>query len=100
MAGIIIKADEDGISILNSMADGVDEGADSIVEQTDTLLDDVTQYPALGPHMDSIKRLVTLIQEETKNTSAPARVVAEKLRQKAKDYQDWIDDDLFGSAGN
>lgn len=98
--GIIIKANEEGISILNSMANGVEEGADSIVEQTEALLDNVTQYPALGPHISSIKRLVTLIQEETKNTSAPARVVAKKLREKAKDYQDWIDDDLFGNAGN
>lgn len=100
MAAIILKADEEGVSILNSMADGVDEGADSITEQTDALLDNVTQYPALGPHVNSIKRLVTLIQDETKNTSAPARVVAEKLRKKAKDYQDWIDDDLFGDSGN
>lgn len=100
MAGIILKADETGISILNGMADGIDEGADNINEQTDALLDSVTQYPALGPHIESIKRLVIKIQEETKNTSAPARVVAEKLRKKAKDYQEWIDDDLFGDSGN
>lgn len=100
MAGIILKADEEGIAILNGMTDGIDEGADSIVEQTDALLDNVTQYPALGPHIESIKRLVTLIQSETKSASTPARVVAEKLRKKAKDYQDWIDDDLFGDSGN
>lgn len=100
MAGILIKADETGVELLNNMADGVDEGADNIVEQTDTLLDDVSQYPALGPHVDSIKNIVGKIQEETKSTSAPARVVAEKLRKKAKDYQDWIDDDLFGDSGN
>lgn len=100
MAGIILKADEEGISTLNSMANGVEEGTNSIVEQTDALLDNVTQYPALGPHINSIKRLVTLIQEETKGTAAPARVVAEKLRDKAKAYQDWIDDDLFGDSGN
>lgn len=100
MAGIILKADEAGVNILNSMADGIDEGADNIIEQTDALLDNVTQYPALGPHIESIKKLVMEIQEETKNTSAPARVVAEKLRKKAKDYQDWIDDDLFGGSGN
>lgn len=100
MAGIILKADEDGIAILNSIADGIDEGADSIVEQTDALLDDVTQYPALGPHIESIKRLVALIQDETKNAATPARVVAERLRKKAKEYRDWIDDDLFGGSGN
>lgn len=100
MAGILIKADETGVELLNNMADGVDEGADNIVEQTDALLDDVSQYPALGPHVDSIKNIVGKIQEETKSTSAPARVVAEKLRKKAKDYQDWIDDDLFGDSGN
>lgn len=100
MTGFILKADEHGIRILNVMADGVEEGANDINEQTDALLDNVTQYPALGPHVNSIKRLVTLIQAETKNTSAPARVVAKKMRQKAKDYQDWIDDDLFGDSGN
>lgn len=100
MAGILIKADETGVELLNNMADGVDEGADNIVEQTNALLDDVSQYPALGPHVDSIKNIVGKIQEETKSTSAPARVVAEKLRKKAKDYQDWIDDDLFGDSGN
>lgn len=100
MAGILIKADETGVELLNNMADGVDEGADNIVEQTDALLDDVSQYPALGPHVNSIKNIVGKIQEETKSTSAPARVVAEKLRKKAKDYQDWIDDDLFGDSGN
>ena len=100
MAGILIKADETGVELLNNMADGVDEGADNIVEQTDALLDDVSQYPALGPHVDSIKNIVGKIQEETKSTSSPARVVAEKLRKKAKDYQDWIDDDLFGDSGN
>lgn len=100
MAGILIKADETGVELLNNMADGVDEGADNIVEQTDALLDDVSQYPALGPHVNSIKNIVGKIQEETKSTSATARVVAEKLRKKAKDYQDWIDDDLFGDSGN
>lgn len=100
MTGIILKADEAGVNILNGMADGIDEGADNIIEQTDALLDNVTQYPALGPHIESIKKLVIEIQEETKNTSAPARVVAEKLRKKAKDYQDWINDDLFGGLGN
>lgn len=100
MAGILIKADETGVELLNNMADGVDEGADNIVEQTDALLDDVSQYPALGPHVNSIKNIVGKIQEETKSTSAPARVVAEKLRKKAKYYQDWIDDDLFGDSGN
>lgn len=100
MAGIILKADEEGVKILNGMADGIEEGADHIVEQTDALLDEVEQYRALGPHINSIKNIVALIQEETKNSSAPARVVAQKLRKKAQDYQDWIDDDLFGDLGN
>ena len=100
MAGIILKADEEGVKILNGMADRIEEGADRIVEQTDALLDEVEQYRALGPHINSIKNIVALIQEETKNSSAPARVVAQKLRKKAQDYQDWIDDDLFGDLGN
>lgn len=101
MAGIILKADESGISIMNSMADGVEEGADNIIEQTENFLEEVSQYPALGPHKESIERVVEAIQEKTKGTTAPARVVAEKLRSKAKEYQEWIDDDMFGSgSGN
>lgn len=98
--GFKLKADEQGVQILNSMADSTEEGADSIIEQTDAFLEDVEQYPALGPHKQSIINFVTRIQEETKGSAAPARVVAEKLRGKAKDYQDWIDDDLFGDQGN
>lgn len=100
MAGFILKADEEGVRMLNGMADGIEYGTDRIVEQTDALLDEVEQYRALGPHINSIKNIVALIQEETKNSSAPARVVAQKLRKKAQDYQDWIDDDLFGDLGN
>lgn len=100
MEGLTIKPDEVGVSILKKMADGIDEGADNIIKQTDALLDNVMQYPALGPHVEAIKRLVMEIQQETKNTSTPARKVAEKLREKAKAYQDWIDDDLFGDPGN
>jgi len=100
MAGLIIKADEEGVSILNNMADGVEDGADRINEQTDSLLDEVTQYPALGPHVESIKNFIMRIQEETKSSSAPARVVASKLRKKAQDYRNFIDDDLFGDSGN
>lgn len=101
MAGIQLMANEQGVAIMNSLADAVDEGSDSIVEQTDRLLEDVEQYRALGPHKNSIKSIIVRIQEETKNSSAPARVVAEKLRQKAREYQEWIDDDLFGSgSGN
>ena len=43
MAGIILKADEEGVKILNGMADGIEEGADHIVEQTDALFDEVEQ---------------------------------------------------------
>lgn len=98
MTGIILKADEDGIAIMNSMADSVEEGANSIIEQTDSLLEEVNQYGALGPHKNSIKNIIMSIQEETKGSTAPARVVAEKLRNKAKEYQEWLDDDLFGSG--
>lgn len=98
--GFKLKADEDGVQIMKGMADSIEEGADSIVEQTDALLDDLEQYPALGPHKRSIVSVVTRIQEETKGSTAPARVVAEKLRSKAKEYQEWIDDDLFGERGN
>jgi len=98
MSGIKLKADEEGISIMNSMADSVEEGADNIIEQTDNLLEEVDQYSALGPHKNSIKNIVMSIQEETKGSTAPARVVAEKLRNKAKEYQEWMDDDLFGSG--
>ena len=100
MAGFVLKDDEQGVAIMNNMAEGIDTSADDIVTQTEALLDSVDQYPALGPHKDSIKRIVSLIQEETKSTSAPARVVANKLREKAKEYQEWIDDDLFGGSGN
>ena len=100
MPEIKIKADEEGVAILNSMADGVDDGADSIKTQTDELLDEISQYPALGPHVESIKRIVAMIQEEVNNSTDPARVVADKLRGKAKEYRDWIDDDLFGGSGN
>lgn len=98
MAGIKLKADEEGIQIMNSMADSIEEGADNINEQTDAFLDDVQQFPALGPHKQSIVNIVSRIQEETKSTTAPARVVAEKFRKKAKEYRDWIDDDLFGGG--
>lgn len=101
MAGIRIKADEEGVALLNAWADGLEDNAEQIVSQTEQLLDDVSGYPALGPHQSSIKRIVAAIQEETKGTTAPVRVVSEKLRNKAKDYQDWIDDDLFGGdSGN
>lgn len=43
---------------------------------------------------------VTVIQEETKGAVSPVRVVAEKLRTKTAEYQEWIDDDLFGGQGN
>lgn len=98
--GFILKPDEHGVQTMNTMADNIEEGADNIVEQTDALLDDVEQYSALGPHKQSIINIVTRIQEETKGTTAPTRVVAEKLRNKAKEYQEWIDDDLFGGQGN
>lgn len=100
MAGIRLKADEEGVAILNATADGVEEGADEIVSQTDSFQDSVSQYPALGPHKNSIVNIVSAIQEETKGAAAPARVVAEKLREKATEYQEWIDDDLFGGSGN
>lgn len=101
MAGIILCADENGVSCLNALAEGVDEGADGITEQTKGFLEEVAQYSALGPHRESIKNVVAAIRERTEGSTAPARVVAEKLREKAKEYQEWIDDDLFGSgAGN
>jgi hypothetical protein len=100
MSGIKVKADEEGVSILKGTADLVEEGADRIIERTERLLDEIDQYSALGPHKKSIENIVTVIQENTKGASAPARVVAEKLREKAKDYQDWIDDDIFGGGGN
>lgn len=98
--GYKLKVDEQGVQLLNNMADGTEEGADSIVEQTDALLEEVEQYPALGPHKQSIISIVNRIQEDTKGAATPARVVAEKLRKKAKEYQEWIDDDLFGGQGN
>lgn len=100
MAGFKLKADEQGVRQLNASADFIEEGADNINEQTDALLDAVEQYSALGPHKQSIVSIVTRIQEETKGTSASARVVANKLRGKAAEYQEWIDDDLFGGLGN
>ena len=100
MAGIKLKADEEGVAILNATAGGIEEGAEDIVSQTEALLDSVDQYPALGPHKSSIINIVTVIQGETKGAASPARVVAEKLRAKAVEYQEWIDDDRFGGQGN
>lgn len=100
MAGFMIKVDEDGVTLLRGLADGVDDGADEIVSITENLLDDVQQYSALGPHKKSIETIVEMIQEETKNATSPTKVVAEKLRSKADDYQDWIDNDIFGTSGN
>lgn len=100
MAGIKIKVDEEGVKMLNITADSVEEGADDIIELTSNLLDDVQQCTALGPHEKTIKDIVAVIQEKTKGTAAPVRVVVEKLRQKATEYQEWIDEDLFGDQGN
>ncbi len=99
MGGIRVKADEEGIALLNAWADGIDEGADNIVDQTESLLDDVSQYSALGPHKKSIENMIAMIQEETKSASSPARVVAERARKKGKEYQEWIDDALVGDGG-
>lgn len=94
MAGIKIKADEEGVQIMNSIADGIDEATEDMNSTCESLLGEIQQYPALGPHKQQIESMVEQIQEELKGSTAPARDVAEMLRQKAQQYQEWIDDDF------
>lgn len=98
MAGIRLKADEDGVRTMNAFADSIENGAQNINDLTNSFLEEIQEYPALGPHKQSIVNIITRIQEETNNTTDSARVVAEKFRKKAKEYRDWIDNDLFGEG--
>lgn len=99
MTGIRIKADEEGVKLLNTLAGDVDDSIKDITEQASQLLEDISGNPALGPHKDAIIKAVEEIIEETKGTTAPAEVVTERLRKKAEEYQEWINDDLFGDGG-
>lgn len=100
MAGIRVTSEEYPLTTLNSMADGVVDGVDRIKAQADAALEAISQYPVLGSHAESIKTIVALIREEANNSTAPARTAAEKLREKAKQYQDWINEDMFSVSGN
>ena len=94
MAGIILKADEQGVQIMNSMADSIEEASKGIISTCGSLIDDIKQYPALGPHQKQIEEMVGEIREEASGATAPAIAVAEKFRTKAQQYQEWINDDF------
>ena len=96
--GLIVQVNEEGVQLLNSMADGVETASDDITEYAESIIDEIDKYSALGPHKSSIINMVDAIKESTKGSTAPSRVVAEKLRAKAKQYQEFIDEDIFGSG--
>ncbi len=94
MAGISIKADEEGVQMLNTMASVVEESAKNMISICDSLLSDVQGISALGPHKDQIDRAIEQIEELIKGATSPAMEVAEKFKEKARQYQEFIDDDF------
>ena len=95
---MIVKSDEQGVQTLNSMADSVEQGVDEVIKSADEMKDEVDEYPALGPHREDIINLVESIKDEIQSASAPAAQVAEKLREKADELNEWISDSIGGSG--
>ena len=87
--GILVS--EEGVALLNSMADTIENGAEVINGTANKLVGDMESYKALGPHRDGIIKVVEYIENCLKEITADSYEFGRKLRHKAELYQMAID---------
>lgn len=92
MAGIVVKSDEDGVQLLRKMSEDIKNGITEILSESGQLLDNINEYPVLGPHKNEIINIVLCIKDGMVKSVGTAQLVAEKLEEKADELQEWIND--------
>jgi len=96
----IITPNEPGVASLKKFASDLRESGENIRNEVRNLQNVVDQYQAkLGPHADSIKNCIEVIQGEVNKSIEPTNSLAESLDSLANDYQEFIDDDIFAGIG-
>ncbi len=95
----MIAVTPEGVAALKSMASALDDGAQEISSACDALTGAIEGLNNTGPHRSSIIDLADTIQQQISGASKPANELADKLEQKADEYQEFIDTDRFTSSG-
>ena len=92
---LLIKADEEGVQLLDEMANNIDAFVESVCAYSQNFMDTMDEYPALGPHKKEMLEIIKEILLALNDSTGAASVVAGKLRQKRDEYQEWIDENRF-----
>ena len=95
----MVAVNEAGVAALNGMAGSVESGTGRIVSVAGQLVEAVDGLNSLGPHKISILKLAKQVVEAVSSASEPAKVVSGKLKEKAVEYRQFIENDRFGAGG-
>lgn len=91
----MIAVNEKGVAALNQMSQSVGTGCQGITSACQGLVDEIDGIGNLGPHKASIKNVAESIQQEVQGATSPAKTVEDKLKEKAQEYQNFIQNDRF-----
>ena len=100
MANIFAVNDE-GVRALNDLASSINEGKDTIKQETGRMEQVADQYAeTLGPHHSELRGVLTAIRGALVDCIQPVEEISEKLTRLAGRYQAIIDKNPFGGLGN
>lgn len=91
----------ESVQALKNYATKIEEGAEQIKNETDTMSNITDQYSGkIGPHADQIKSALDTIKGAVLQGMVPAHEISEKLNDVADAYQEVIDQNYYGGTGN
>ena len=90
---------EEGISAMNAMASAIEEAVEEIQSQCKKIESAADEHQdSIGPHQASLESVLEEIATNLSQSSEPANLVGEKLKEVAEGYQEVIDTDNFRSS--
>lgn len=91
----------EGVQALNNCASQILEGSQVIEQETSTMRQVADEYSGtIGPHQAELSAALDGIAGAIKRCIEPANNIASILQDVAEGYQDVIDTNRYGSAGN
>lgn len=98
MASGKIAVSEEGVKLLNDLADEMEEIAEKILKDCSIMSDYADSNSAtLGPHISSLKSALGDIEDAVSTSTDPVKKIGARVRKVATAYEAIIADDKFQS---
>jgi len=96
-----IAVTEEGVAALRKLSSSLEDNIRDIRASANELASElVDNQHALGPHAGSIVKLIESVRQEQYHACLPVAELCEKVNNLAAAYQDYLDNDIFGTGNS